>query len=68
MAGLVCTCAINEKVPVAGRPGFFDYHYECTWNEGDRNRYNVTVRWNNDGQAQVMAEGQCPYEPPKGGM
>lgn len=64
MPALQCTCVLNEQVPVPGRPGFFQYYYECTWNEGDTGRYNVSVTWNDPAQAQVMAEGQCPYDPP----
>ena len=60
---LKCNCELVEKTPVAGKPGVFDYSYECTWNQGDTNRYNVYVRWTDDTEAMLKAEEQCQYEP-----
>ncbi len=63
MPALRCTCVLNEKVPLPGHPGFYTYHFRCTWNQGDTNRYNRSVVGNDEEQAQVKAETDCPYEP-----
>lgn len=61
-APLQCTCVQVDKTPTPGRAGVFDYSFECTWNEGDTNSYNIDVTWTNDLEARVKAEAQCPYD------
>ena len=59
---LKCTCVQVAKTPVQGEAGVFNYSFECTWNKGDTNRYNIYVTWTNDLEARVKAVEQCPYD------
>jgi hypothetical protein len=64
--GLICTCTLVEKTAKPGGEGIYRYTYECTWNEGDTNRYTISVDGTSDElAARVKAQDQTPYENPK---
>ena len=55
--GLICTCTLVDKSAKPGGEGIYRYTYECTWNEGDTNRYTISVDGTSDELAARGAEG-----------
>jgi len=57
------TCVLKEKVPVDGSPGYYTYHFHCTWDQGDTMTYQLSTVGTDEKAAQAKVEQDCPYQP-----
>ena len=52
-----CTCVQIQKVPLAGKPGVYQYTFQCTTGDG-RKKKAILVEAS-DQRARLLAEFKC---------